>query len=759
MHKQTRVARLAAFAAVWLVFGTACGDEECERGTTECLSDNLIRTCLPGEDGNIWLVSQCGANFTCLSDPSRLIRSNDEDDAGIRVGARDTRPPKRPACVGCDVGAHECLSSALARYCVSGGIWQLDPCDVGESCSDSLGVCRVSQGKGTVQACKPGAMACASNKVAKVCDADGTAWVEQPCAANERCDKDQCEPDPESACDKGDTCLNSKTAVQCLSRAEGYKLEECVGDLYCEEGRCRGPVCAVGSSCVAGNQVRECVAGNSYKDTQCGVNEVCLQDHNTAKCAPRQCTLGKSSCGDPRDASVDMRKYFTACVMGEGSGVPEWVRGECAGATSCDPALAMTSNPCSQQCTKGAQRCASDALSGVNDGVQTCGDDGKWGPIETCNSGTAGQLQCAMRDNPNASELPKAVCAEPICQWVWTNPKVGATGACDGAKLRKCKADGTLADAESCESGVCRTLRSSVTADGRMPGACNVEAQCKDGEQACLDAGDLATPRYRTCQNGTWEVELKTCKNDALCFTGRTDEGLRRVLCGAQCSPGQRRCNEGGELEVCDESGHYGNGTSCELGVCKALANQDAACVLECMPGTRTCSGNSGVMAADGYHLGNSEERVCSEDGRLGDSTPCPANTVCRVSGANVSLGCVACIGSKVPGGNEEGATDSRCEPANAKNLQECSADNTWTTPRACSGSKMCVNPASGSCGTCKVSNMDVVCTQENIAAIDSNATCESLSFGAPGSWAGVDDCCANYHKGQESTSSFAYCQ
>jgi hypothetical protein len=52
-----------------------------------------------------------------------------------------------------------------------------------------------------------------------------------------------------------------------------------------------------------------------------------------------------------------------------------------------------------------------------------------------------------------------------------------------------------------------------------------------------------------------------------------------------------------------------------------------------------------------------------------------------------------------------------------------------------------------------------VVCTLQNIAAIDSSATCESLNFGAPGSWAGVDDCCANYHKGANSTSSFAYCQ
>ena len=759
MHLQIRVARWALLMASWLLVATACGDEPCTTGATECVSESLIRTCLPGEDGNVWLVSQCGANFSCLSNPSRLIQSRDEDDAGVRVGPAETRPPTQPACVGCEVGAHECLSDALARYCVSGGIWQLDPCEVGEKCSEALGVCSVGQGSGGVQACEPGARACASDKVAKVCDADGSAWIQEPCAANQRCEDDRCEPDPAGSCDQGDTCLDNKTAVQCLGRAQGYKLEACSGELYCEEGRCRGPVCAVGSSCQPGDQVRECVKGTAYKDTPCGVNEVCKQERTTAECVPRQCTVGQSSCGDPRDATVDMQKFFTSCVMGDGSGVPEWVRGECAGASSCDPALSMTSNPCSQECTRGAERCASDARSGVNDGIQTCGDDGKWGPVTTCNSGAQSQRQCALINNPDASELPKAVCAEPICQWIWSNPRVGAMGACEDGELRVCQRDGKLSDAERCETGVCRTLRNVVTGDGRMPGACAAEPECKDDESECVDAGELATPRYRKCVNGSWAAPLETCSNDALCYTGLNDQAERRALCGAECSPGTRRCNEEGLLEACDEGGRYGEATPCELGVCQSLDNRDAACVLQCMPGARVCAGSSGVLASDGYHLGYSEQRVCGDDGRLGEPTACPSDTVCRNSGANVSLGCVACIGAEVAGGNEEGTADSRCQPNNDKNLQECSAQNTWGAGRACSGSKMCVNPESSSCGTCRVSDMDVICSQTNVAAISSEATCESLDFGAPSAWAGVADCCANYHKGKESTSSFAYCQ
>lgn len=763
MSNSIRITRLAWVVATLVTIGnSACGDEECNRGATECLSDSLIRTCVPGPEGNVWLVSQCGTNFSCLTNPSLVIRASDEDDAGVRVGPRGTVAATQPACVGCDVGQHECLSDALARYCVSGGIWQLDPCNVGEACSDSLGVCTVGTDETLVKACKPGASACASEKVAKVCDADGTAWIEQPCASSERCKQDSCEPDPESSCDNGDSCLDSQTAVRCLSRSEGYKLDKCEGDLYCERGRCRGPVCAVGSRCIGSNQVRQCVDGTSYKDSQCGVNEVCSQDLDSARCVPLQCNVGTSSCGDPRDPGVDKQKYFTACVVGEGSGVPEWVRGECTGLASCDPLLADTENPCSLECTKGAQRCASDPLSGINDGIQTCGDDGQWGPVMNCMSDSEERLQCVVANNPDASELPKAVCAEPICQWVMSNPRVGATGTCDGAKLRECQRDGKLAPARSCDRSVCRTLRSTVTADGRTPGACDDSAQCEDGEQVCADAvGGLATPRYRTCENGVWSVELKTCRNDALCYTGIDDDGKRAALCGAQCAPGSRRCNIDGALEICDEGGRYGNATFCERGQCRELDNNDAACVLECMPNTHVCAGSSGAPAADGYHTGYSAERICTADGRLGDVTPCPDGQVCRASGANAELGCIECIGAKVPGGNEEGVTDSRCEPDLDKNVQECGDDNTWSASRACSGSKLCVKPAASSCGVCTVeaTGSTIICTDSNIAADLSGGSCESLGFGAKGAWGGVDDCCGNYQIGSKATSSFAYCK
>ena len=434
------------------------------------------------------------------------------------------------------------------------------------------------------------------------------------------------------------------------------------------------------------------------------------------------------------------------------------MRGECSGATSCDPSRGDSINPCAQECTKGAQRCANDPLSGVNDGFQNCGDDGKWGPVKRCNTGASGRLLCALASTPNASALPRALCAAPICQWQLSNPNVGATGACEGDKLRKCQDDGSLTAANSCESGVCRTLRSTVTADGYLPGACSTSPECKAGEEECVESGTSMTPRYRTCVNGFWSVELKTCNDDALCFTKKDDMGLRKALCGAQCSPGSRRCNEAGEVETCDGGGRWGTGSKCSAGVCSRLGNNDAACVLECIPNTRACTG-SATVAADGYHAGTTQESTCGADGRKQAAKDCPAGRLCRVTDSGETLGCVECIGPKAPGGNDEGTSDSRCDPGDGKKVQDCTDDNTWAAGRSCSGSKMCVGPTLGSCGNCMGmdANTMIVCSNTNLMALSSS--CEMRGYGAPGAWGGVSDCCANYQMGAGTAGSFAYCK
>ncbi|MET0386830.1 MAG: hypothetical protein ABW321_12765 [Polyangiales bacterium] len=753
--RTTRLVVLCVLAS-WLA---ACGGDECTRGSTECVSDQLIRTCVPTEDGPQWLVAQCSGNETCLSEPAHAILRGfptSDDDAGVDPPNPDL-VPRQPACVGnCDVGANECVSSALARYCVSGGVWQLDPCDIGERCS--RGVCSLSSDGNTVKACEPEEKACASSAVAKICDADGSGWIEQRCVEGQTCIQGECRPDPESSCDTGDSCLDRNTAIRCKGPGQGYELIACDDETYCESGRCRGSVCAVGSSCIGSNQIRSCVAGESFEDTQCATNEICQEAGGDAECVALQCTAGTTLCGDPRDERVDAQRYFTTCVNGLGSEVPRWVRGECSGAASCDPMRAEGGNPCTRECTPGAQRCASDPLAGVNDGIEECQDDATWGRIRSCNTGADSQLLCAMAVDPDASQLPRAVCAAPICQWVFGNPLVGATGACEAELLLRCNPDGTLGDPEPCADGLCTTLRSTVTADGRMPGACSRStSECKAGEQICIDASGSVTPRFRACVDGRWGPELMNCDDDAPCHTVKDDQGLRRALCGAQCSPGARRCTDNGELEECDARGQFAEGRLCTTGVCRETGNNDAACVLECVPGSRSCAGAI-TIAPDGYHDGTAQEIVCGQDGRRGEPQACADGTLCRVTGAGIVLGCVECIGPAASGGNAEGTSDSRCDPDSTNALQDCSDDNTWAEPRTCSGTKVCVDPTLGTCGSCAgATGTMVTCSESALQANDESASCESLGYGEPSAWGGLSDCCADYQQGDPS--SVAYCR
>jgi len=818
MRAYVRYGGWAAFFAVAIASFAGCGDE-CRVGDSECISSALIQTCVPTEDGNEWLVHQCGSNERCV-DKATSSRDGGKGDASADGGRSESASsPDEAACTGtCQTGDHSCVTPQLSRVCITGGVWELSPCAVGQSCDADTGACGPGTGDASVKACKPGAKACASDKVAKICDADGSGWVELPCAANETCTMDACGPDPKSSCDDdANSCVDNKTALRCIGGDKGFEVVKCEGDTYCEAGRCRGSVCALGSLCMMNNQLRECVDGKSYKDSQCGVNEVCQQVKDVGKCVPRQCDINAAQCGDPRDPSVDPKKFYSMCIVSAGgSGVPEWVRGECAGATTCDPTRIGTPWLCTEACTKGAQRCASDPVTGVNDGFQTCGDDGKWAPVQTCNPESMSQKQCVLSPNPNASVLPKAVCAEPVCWWSFTNTTAKSQGACEGDQLRKCQPDGTLADPAACTQGICRNVNGVITADGRTPSTCDSMPQCEEGEEMCLYVGNASTPRYRSCVKGYWSTEIKTCENDGACLNARDDKGKRKKVCGAECTPASHRCNGDGELETCDDTGHWGRGQQCELGTCRSTGNNDASCVVECVPSTSSCTG-ADATAPDGFHQGKAQQRTCQPDGTWGNAAACGDGKTCRVSGSGIGVGCVSCIGPSVAGGNAEASIDSRCDPNDAMKIQDCGDNNNWQSSRTCSDGKACLAPVAQSCGMCmgvaamfqctntNLQNEQVctgcnvpltgggttaipACTQTAVAATVnasfttcagigagtpgawagaadccssnqqiSNATCASRGFGSPSTWAGVADCCNASRLGTAGTS-FAYC-
>jgi hypothetical protein len=797
--------RIAGVAAACVLIA-ACGDDECKVGSSRCITDTLIRTCVPGnDDGPYWTVTSCSQDEVCDEDALAAGEAGSTSDAG-------DDGDQNAACVGtCEQGASECLSAELARYCVDGRAWQLDPCNVGESCLN--GVCQIGA-DGGVRACVPGTRTCASDDVEKTCDADGTGWVERPCEDAEACLVDRCAPDPDASCDEESRCLDNDTALRCLGEASGFELVSCEGDTYCEFGRCRGPVCALGSVCAGLNQVRECIDGLSFRDAQCGVNEVCKQDGDAAECVPQNCDAGATVCGDPRDATVDPLRFYSQCLPGieTASGVPEWAVGECTGLLTCDPAFALSDNPCRQTCTPGAQTCRVDP-EGIADGFAECQDDGTWGPIQRCNPAAESRLQCVQRPTPDASALPEALCAEPVCAYVIAN-QAGVGGSCDGAQLRACAEDGTLAGAQDCAVGICRATSFVLLADGRLPGACDMELECQDGEQRCIFDGLTPTPLYQVCADSAWSAALETCDSDEPCLEYVDGDGLSRSLCGAECAPGHRRCGADGSLETCDANGAWATGDSCSAGSCVAIGNNDAACVLECAPGGLRCAG--GVTTAPDGAFGYTMQATCDADGVLEAAAACDAGELCRISGAGEHVGCVQCIGADVLGGNALGFLDSRCDPADAARVQSCAADNTWAASRACTSGTSCTGPFSDSCGSCtSAAGNTVICTQTNIDDLQvcgsctvsatllaectetaisalttgaescnsqfggattawggepdccdgsagaylqtTNATCGILGYGFPGAWAGELDCCSTFMQAAGGPS-FAYC-
>ncbi len=793
MPKIMRLGGLTVSVSVALFALLAGCKTECKRGRTECVTDSLIRTCVPTANGNEWLISQCGASDSCS--PTGAPGSGGSADAGggstaakSDAGGGDggvtgsasglTAAPGVAACVGtCTSGDKECVSDALSKVCINGGVWSLNPCDVGKKCNSATGTCELSSGAGTVQACTAGAKACAGDKTEKVCNQDGTAWTQTACLLNMTCAKDHCVPDPKASCDNGPVCLDNKTAVRCLGTDKGYETVACKGSTYCEGGRCRGKVCAVGSVCSgttsatkpSGTGIQECVDGTSYKNTACASNEVCQQDGDTATCVKQECVLGTVVCGDPRDSKVDKQKNFTVCEAaatfgGSAPNVPTWATGECAAPSTCSPAVASgqttanSVNPCTTVCTPKEQRCATDPVTGIASGTQTCDANGLWGPVTTCNPGTAAALMCAPVYSTDASKLAKVVCTAPVCAY-WLNQLAanrgvlrgvttvlgsqlddsgltGNQGACKADQLLACSADGKLsASAVACAKGFCSNVLGGVQADGHTPGACPspVTPECKDGEEICANGGQDGA--FFKCVAGFWTAQLNTCTGSKTCFdTGTSSNNSRSIFCGDQCADGMRKCDASAtpKLLTCTGGKWPTTGTACKSGACQSVVTggvPDAVCALDCIPGELGCAGTSSQMK-------------CNAKGTWDAPTACTTGTSCRVSGAGRALGCVECVGTAVKGGNENGVSDTQCDPTSPTKLRKCGDNNKYAAGTSCTNT--CVQGStSDTCGSCQGIGGTTLtqCTNSTIASEPACGPCTVYDTNVGGAVATLTHC------------------
>ncbi len=850
-----------------------CADDVCKVGDNQCLSGTLIRTCIKNDDGDpTWKVYPCGTGTSCVAvEPSAEADEQPQAaDAGAADAGEGPADPDAPSasgleddmCVGiCQDGVAECITPELSRYCFGGTQWVPDACGVGESCVEATGRCRVAGADEaeTVKVCTPGETACVSDTVEKTCDADGSDWRLQSCLPWESCVQSdtggECQVDPEASCDtsggaNSTFCLDAKTAARCTDRSGGYELVPCEGDTYCLNGRCRGENCAVGSTCVAAPppqpdnpapalpaQILTCTDGINQTVNECEIGQVCRRtDSDTAECVDPDCVVGNSVCGDANDDSVDATIYYSTCVTGATSGVPEWVLTQCEGNLVCDPTIGAigAANLCRSECTPGAQVCANDAGSFVVSGWRECQADGTWGDITACTIDNAVQLMCMNRQDQDPGDSNQVVCADPVCAAVAASPLAPVNGVerkqgvCEGVQVRTCDDQGKLQETpEDCHTGVCRNANTTVLGDGHIRGICDGTVNCEPDESRCLTPG--AGPLYQSCANGVWGTELVRCNRDRTCWDGVNAEGLRQVSCGGDCSPSSTRCDPeeipSVNIQKCQDDGTWADQQNCELGLCQVVTVWDrtadggnganvsqAQCVLQCQPDREYCN-TEGMpkLADDGLHTGWEQTRTCKSNGTWPDVSDsdddeyfndCSGVRACRVSGAGVHTGCIRCLGPEVAGGNEHGFADTTCEDDMFK---ACDTDNTWKDPENCGSGTTCWPPTAGYdvcgpclsgagaalsecsqtllndteicgdclsasgatvvctntnvnddpfyCDTCAMPDMSTqVCTQTNITTYDDAdtdaETCLSEGYGPAGFWGGEADCCSDAQEG-----------
>ena len=601
--------------------------------------------------------------------------------------------------------------------------------------------CGGASGKG--QCSTPGAMECVTDSVARVCAMDNT-WTQQECSSDQTCmGSGGCALRTDLSCNPADNgCVDSTHAVVCNPDGKGFQSVTCPANTTCSGfGTCLG-TCVVGSSrCSSTNTVQTCTDGFTYTDTDCmpGMT-TCVTTSSpsaavqTAACMPSSCVSGSVVCGDKAADPTSTDPNYSSTCTNSTTGL-KWQSEQCAVAGSCSPG-----SGCQQTCTPGQQRC-----NGFN--IQTCDSTSHWGMLAPCQPTSTGVEQVCQI--PAGSLAP--VCGDRLCS-------TGAAGACEADGFHACVNGKVSTAATPCAIGVC--IGSQTTSyDGLIPGSC--QAQCNPGDSRCA-----STEAYEACgSNGRWSTTTTQCPangtDHCVQYTDTTGGG-QKTLCGV-CAPGSHRCSDstgtttGPEIATCDATGHYGSPQQCAMGQCQSnqyTQSVDAACVMQCIPGSTLCIGAAPTTPPNPSHPGTANWGTCDAAGNLPTTTTaCTTGTSCRKHSdgqavGNGSAACVQCVGTD----NENGFVDSACITTSSPNsIETCSAGNMWNTPTTCTNTApyagTCVAEAAQVCGG-QPYYEGSFCSNAYLVSQGYSQGCQifgSNNTGPPVPWGTTSDCCTTY--------------
>lgn len=204
------------------------------------------------------------------------------------------------------------------------------------------------------------------------------------------------------------------------------------------------------------------------------------------------------------------------------------------------------------------------------------------------------------------------------------------------------------------------------------------------------------------CDGAGNVVTTETCMSDALCQIGSASE-----ICG-QCAPGTFLC-EGVQLKECSRTGEWTDREQCAS---EALCKDSAGACTEmvCMPEATTCDASGNLL-------------TCNADGSdFADREPCGVG-LCDAKGGRCNRcmpGVKTCRGNSLVTCSADGQaeSDETCAPRNECWTAACAGDSCRETPKGassrCEGSKYC--NGSGECVDCTTdthcSSMDDDCNE-----------------------------------------------